>query len=126
MAHFAQSPYFVLHQLTCQFANGEMLFGPLNLAVEQQHCGLVGRNGAGKTRLLRLIAGLDRPAEGHIEAQASFAYVAQQTDITAQTSLAQWLGYGDVFAAQARLEQGSVRNWTISIVWKGNGIWPIA
>lgn len=33
MAHFAQSPYFVLHQLTCQFANGETLFGPLNLAV---------------------------------------------------------------------------------------------
>jgi ATPase subunit of ABC transporter with duplicated ATPase domains len=106
MAHCAQSPHFVLHQLTCQFANGERLFGPLNLAVEQQHCGLVGRNGVGKTRLLRLIAGLDRPAEGHIEAQASFAYVAQQTDIIAQTSLAQWLGYGDVFAAQARLEQG--------------------
>ncbi|CAM3801232.1 hypothetical protein [Serratia silvae] len=35
MAHFAQSPYFVLHQLTCQFANGETLFGPLNLASSQ-------------------------------------------------------------------------------------------
>ncbi|WP_431225848.1 hypothetical protein ACQ86O_08755 [Serratia sp. L9] len=41
MAYFAQSPYFVLHQLTCQFANGETLSGPLNLVFEQQHCGLV-------------------------------------------------------------------------------------
>lgn len=106
MAHFAQSPYFVLHQLTCQFANGETLFGPLNLAFEQQHCGLVGRNGVGKTRLLRLIAGLDQPAQGHIEAHTTFSYVAQQPRITEQTSLAQLLGYGEIFAAQARLEQG--------------------
>ncbi|CAI1756273.1 Uncharacterized ABC transporter ATP-binding protein Rv2477c/MT2552 [Serratia quinivorans] len=59
MAHFAQSPYLVLHQLTCQFADGETLFGPLDLTFDQQHCGLVGRNGVGKTRLLRLIAGLE-------------------------------------------------------------------
>lgn len=106
MAHFAQSPYFVLHQLICQFANGETLFGPLNLAVEQLHCGLVGRNGVGKTRLLRLIAGLDQPASGHIETHASCAYVAQQPHIAEQTTLAELLGYGEVFAAQARLEQG--------------------
>ncbi|HGM5490822.1 TPA: ABC-F family ATP-binding cassette domain-containing protein [Serratia fonticola] len=106
MAHFAQSPYFALHQLICQFANGETLFGPLNLAVEQLHCGLVGRNGVGKTRLLRLIAGLDQPASGHIEVHASCAYVAQQPHITEQTTLAALLGYGEVFAAQARLEQG--------------------
>lgn len=106
MAHFAQSPYFVLHQLTCQFANGETLFGPLNQAVEQQHYGLVGRNGVGKTCLLRLIAGLDKPAYGHVEVHASFTYVAQQPHITQQLTLAQLLGYGEIFAAQARLEQG--------------------
>ncbi|HGM4941973.1 ABC-F family ATP-binding cassette domain-containing protein [Serratia marcescens] len=106
MAHFAQSPYFVLHQLTCQFADGETLFGPLDLAFDRQRCGLVGRNGVGKTQLLRLIAGLDRPGNGHVESHAAVAYVAQQPEIAADTTLAQLLGYGEAFAALARLEQG--------------------
>ncbi len=106
MAHFAQSPYFVLHQLTCQFADGETLFGPLDLAFDRSRCGLVGRNGAGKTQLLRLIAGLDQPGNGHVESHAALAYVAQQPEIAANTTLAQLLGYGEVFAALARIEQG--------------------
>lgn len=106
MAHLAQSPYFVLHQLTCQFADGETLFGPLDLAFDRSRCGLVGRNGVGKTQLLRLIAGLDRPGNGHVESHAAVAYVAQQPEIAPHTTLAQLLGYGEVFAALARLEQG--------------------
>lgn len=106
MAHSAQSPYFVLHQLTCQFADGETLFGPLDLAFDRQRCGLVGRNGVGKTQLLRLIAGLDQPGNGHIESHAAVAYVAQQPEIAPHTTLAQLLGYGEAFAALARLEQG--------------------
>lgn len=123
MAHFAQSPYFVLHQLTCQFANGETLFGPLNQALEQQHYGLVGRNGVGKTRLLRLIAGLDKPADGHVEVHASFAYVAQQPHITQQSTLAQLLGCGEIFAAQARLEQGCPQHDDIDRL---EGQWDLA
>lgn len=106
MAHFAQSPYFVLHQLTCQFADGETLFGPLDLSFDRSRCGLVGRNGVGKTQLLRLIAGRDRPGNGHVESHAALAYVAQQPEIAANTTLAQLLGYGEVFAALARIEQG--------------------
>ncbi|WP_193152189.1 ABC-F family ATP-binding cassette domain-containing protein [Serratia marcescens] len=106
MAHLAQSPYFVLHQLTCQFADGETLFGPLDLAFDRSRCGLVGRNGVGKTQLLRLIAGLDLPGNGHVESHAAIAYVAQQPEIAPHTTLAQLLGYGEVFAALARLEQG--------------------
>lgn len=106
MAHLVQSPYFVLHQLTCQFADGETLFGPLDLAFDRSRCGLVGRNGVGKTQLLRLIAGLDLPGNGHVESHAALAYVAQQPEIAPHTTLAQLLGYGEVFAALARLEQG--------------------
>ncbi|BEO15479.1 ABC transporter ATP-binding protein [Serratia marcescens] len=106
MAHLAQSPYFVLHQLTCQFADGETLFGPLDLAFDRSRCGLVGRNGVGKTQLLRLIAGRDQPGNGHVESHAALAYVAQQPEIAPHTTLAQLLGYGEVFAALARLEQG--------------------
>lgn len=106
MAHFAQSPYFVLHQLTCQFADGETLFGPLDLAFDRSRCGTVGRNGVGKTQLLRLIAGRDRPGIGHVESHAVLAYVAQQPESAVNTTLAQLLGYGEVFAALARIELG--------------------
>ncbi len=58
MAHCAHIPAFVLHQVTCQFATGQTLFGPLSVSLEPSLCGLVGRNGVGKTRLLRLLAGL--------------------------------------------------------------------
>ncbi|SAC53179.1 ATPase components of ABC transporters with duplicated ATPase domains [Enterobacter hormaechei] len=39
MAHFAQSPSFILHQVTCQFATGDILFGPLNLSLDASVCG---------------------------------------------------------------------------------------
>lgn len=106
MAHCAQSPSFILHQVTCQFETGEMLFGPLNIALESSLCGLVGRNGVGKTRLLRLLAGIDSPSGGHIERAASLAYVAQQPAITSRTSLAALLGYEPIFSALRRLECG--------------------
>ena len=78
MAQCAQSPLFILHQVTCQFATGVTLFSPISLSLEPALCGLVGRNGCGKTRLLRLLAGLDLPASGHIERFGTVAYVAQQ------------------------------------------------
>ncbi|MGL4430517.1 MAG: ABC-F family ATP-binding cassette domain-containing protein [Silvania sp.] len=106
MAHFAQSPSFILHQVTCQFATGDVLFGPLNLTLEAAPCGLVGRNGSGKTRLLRLLAGLDAPARGHIERVGSWAYVAQQHVFSAHTTLAQMLGYDRLFAARRRIDSG--------------------
>lgn len=110
MAHCAQSPSFILHQVTCQFATGDTLFGPLNLSLEASLCGLVGRNGVGKTRLLRLLAGLDSPSGGHIERMASVGYVAQQQMITPATTLAELLGFEFIFSALTRLERGEGRS----------------
>lgn len=106
MAHFAQSPSFILHQVTCQFPTGDTLFGPLNVSLEPTLCALVGRNGSGKTRLLRLLAGLDAPASGHIERFGTHSYVAQQHDISPHTTLAQLLGYEALFAARRRIDSG--------------------
>lgn len=106
MAHFAQSPSFILHQVTCQFATGDTLFGPLNLSLEHSLCALVGRNGSGKTRLLRLLAGLEQPTTGHIERFGTHVCVAQQHEISPQTTLADLLGYDAVFAARKRIDSG--------------------
>jgi ATPase components of ABC transporters with duplicated ATPase domains len=123
MAHFAQSPSFILHQVTCQFATGDTLFGPLDLSLESSMCALVGRNGSGKTRLLRLLAGLDEPASGHIERFGTHVYVAQQHDISPQTPLAELFGYDEIFAARKRIESGDYQPECLEIL---DGHWDLA
>ena len=112
MAHCAHIPAFVLHQVTCQFATGQTLFGPLSVSLEPSLCGLVGRNGVGKTCLLRLLAGLDSPADGHIERAASIAWVAQQPNVTPEMTLAALHSYGgnyDEYQRQRMAEQQAAR-----------------
>ena len=123
MAHFAQSPSFILHQVTCQFPTGDILFGPLNLTLEPALCALVGRNGSGKTRLLRLLAGLDEPASGHIERFGSHAWVAQQHVISPQTTLAELLGYDAIFAARKRIDSGNYQPDDLDTL---DGRWDVA
>ena len=123
MAHFAQSPSFILHQVSCQFATGDILFGPLNLTLEPSLCALVGRNGCGKTRLLRMLAGRDEPASGHIERFGSHFYVAQQQAISPQTTLAELLGYGAMFAARKRVDSGDYQPDDLDIL---DGHWDLA
>ena len=123
MAHFAQSPSFILHQVTCQFPTGDTLFGPLNLTLEPSLCALVGRNGSGKTRLLRLLAGLDEPASGHIERFGSHAWVAQQHVISPQTTLAELLGYDAIFAARKRIDSGDYQPDDLELL---DGRWDVA
>ncbi len=122
MAHCAQSPSFILHQLTCQFATGDTLFGPLTLTLETEPCGLVGRNGSGKTCLLRLLAGLDAPAHGHIERFGSLVYVAQQQTVTSETTMAELLGYDALFAARKRIEQG---DYQADDIERMDGFWDL-
>lgn len=122
MAHFAQSPSFILHQVTCQFPTGDTLFGPLSLTLEPSLCALVGRNGSGKTRLLRLLAGLDEPATGHIERFGSHAWVAQQHVISSQTTLAELLGYDVIFTARKRIDSGDYQPDDLALL---DGYWDI-
>ena len=123
MAHFAQSPSFILHQVTCQFPTGDTLFGPLSLTLEPSLCALVGRNGSGKTRLLRLLAGLDEPATGHIERFGSHAWVAQQHVISSQTTLVELLGYDAIFTARKRIDSGDYQPDDLALL---DGYWDIA
>jgi ATPase subunit of ABC transporter with duplicated ATPase domains len=124
MAHFcAQSPSFILHQVTCQFATGDVLFGPLSFSLEPALCGLVGRNGSGKTRLLQMLAGAESPSHGHIEAFASVAYVAQQHELAAKTTLADFLGLAEVFDALDRVAQGTMQAEDVDRL---DGQWDLA
>jgi ATP-binding cassette subfamily F protein 3 len=63
-----------------RYFGGQRLFGPANSVMHAgDKIGLIGRNGVGKTTLLRLIAGLDHPDEGEVlvAARAKVGFLSQ-------------------------------------------------
>lgn len=80
----------------------------INLEIKQGSVNvLLGLNGCGKTTLIKLLAGLEKPLEGTIEYDGSnlqtirirerakiFAYVPQQANVTNDIPVRQYLSYG--------------------------------
>jgi NitT/TauT family transport system ATP-binding protein len=65
------SPAVELRRATIRFAGRRAPLGPVDLTVgEGEIVALVGASGAGKSSLLRLIAGLERPADGEVRRSA--------------------------------------------------------
>jgi len=81
----------LLENLTKSFA-GQVLFESIGFTVApRERIGLVGRNGHGKTTLLRLIAGEDAPDAGSIVYPKNYriGYVRQHLDFTEATVVAE-------------------------------------
>ena len=108
MTHVTRLPALVsLNQLTYQFANGETLLDALNLSFDRLPTAIVGRNGVGKSLLLRLIAGDLQPSSGSISHTASVAYVPQDPQVQPGQSVAQVAGLAETLGALERLADGS-------------------
>jgi ABC transport system ATP-binding/permease protein len=94
-----------------------------------ERVGLIGRNGAGKSSLLRILAGLERPDDGEVQRQQGLhtAFVTQEPVLTedatvfeaVQSGLADVIaliedyshGRGDLDALQGRIEHQDGWNW---------------
>jgi ATP-binding cassette subfamily F protein uup len=94
-----------------------------------ERVGLIGRNGAGKSSLLRILAGLERPDDGEVQRQQGLhtAFVAQEPRLdedatvfdAVQSGLADVIalvddythGRGDLDALQGRIEAQDGWNW---------------
>lgn len=108
MTHVKRLPALVsLNQLTYQFANGDTLFDALNLSFDGLPTAIVGRNGAGKSLLLRLIAGELQPSSGSIQRTARLAYVPQDPQPAPQQTVAQVAGLAEALHALQRLAAGT-------------------
>ena len=80
----------------------------INLAIKEGSVNvLLGLNGCGKTTLIKLLAGLEKPIEGNIyydeqdlqktkirERAKIFSYVPQQASVTSDVPVRQYLSYG--------------------------------
>ena len=95
----------------------------------QERVGLIGRNGAGKSSLLKILGGLEKPDDGSLQVQSNtrIAYVAQEPQLDSDASVfvavseglsrARALidqyseGLGDLDAMQSEIEALDGWNW---------------
>src|SRR5262245_6374396 len=80
---------FRLTEVTKSYGAQEVLRGVTFQINPGEHVGLVGRNGAGKTTILRLITGADTPDNGEIERLRGLRYglLAQHVDFRGEQTL---------------------------------------
>nr|WP_246328889.1 ABC-F family ATP-binding cassette domain-containing protein [Brevundimonas lenta] len=78
----------------------------MSVAFGRERTGLVGRNGVGKTTLLRLIAGLAEPADGVVARAGSVAWLEQRREPAPGETVADALGVTGPLAVIARVLAG--------------------
>lgn len=97
-----------LHGVTFQLPTGEPLFRDLNETFDERRTALVGRNGAGKSVLARIMAGVLAPSAGRCLASGLVHYLPQHIEPQAFRSVAELAGVQPLLDALARVEAGAV------------------
>jgi ATPase subunit of ABC transporter with duplicated ATPase domains len=101
--------FITLDGLSHTTADGRVLFENLTLVFGREKTGLVGRNGVGKTTLLRLILGELAPAVGTATVTGRLAVLRQQLQPPPGSRLADLLGVAPALAQLTRIEAGEGR-----------------
>lgn len=86
--------------------DGSRLFDDLTLAFGRERTGVVGRNGVGKTRLLRLVAGLDVPLKGTVSRVGTIGWFDQDRSFGPDASAAVALGVAEERSRLRRILDG--------------------
>lgn len=81
-----------LRDISFEIKTGVFLFKNLNITFGKEKTGLVGKNGVGKTTLIRLIGGEIKPLLGVIEKRTQIAYLPQDYQVDLKLSVAETLG----------------------------------
>ena len=106
--------------LIWQTPSNHTLFDDLKLTLGPGRTGLVGRNGTGKSTLLRLIAGELTPSSGSITGPTSIGYLRQSADEVSATTVADLFGVTDQLRILSHAERGeataddlALADWTL-------------
>lgn len=100
------SASITLSHLGWSTPDGRSLFDGLDLSFAAERCGIVGRNGVGKSTLLRLIAGELSPRAGRITVNGTVGTLRQIVDVGADETIADLFDVRAALALLARAEAG--------------------
>jgi ATPase subunit of ABC transporter with duplicated ATPase domains len=116
----SMSASIVLSNLTWSTPDGRPLFSSLELNFDTGRTGLVGRNGVGKTTLLRLISGELTPQSGQVSASGALGILRQGLQVKPAETVADLFGATEGLALLRRAESGeatveelSLADWTL-------------
>ena len=100
------SAFITLDRIACRTPDGRDLFTDLTLAFGREKTGIVGRNGAGKTSLLRLITGETAPADGAVSVTGRLGVLRQAVQPPPGASVAGLMDLAEPLARLDRIERG--------------------
>ena len=100
------SAFVTLDRVAARTPDGHTLFSDLSLAFGRERTGLVGRNGVGKTTLLRLVTGLVDPAEGVVSRVGKVGWLEQRRDPRPRETVLGLLGAAPGMAVLRRVLAG--------------------
>ncbi|MDP1633026.1 MAG: ABC-F family ATP-binding cassette domain-containing protein [Caulobacter sp.] len=100
------STFITLDAVSAATPDGRVLFDTLTLAFGRERTGLVGRNGVGKTTLLRLLTGEQDPASGTIARSGRIGVLRQTLPPRPGETAADHLGVAEALARLERIEAG--------------------
>ncbi|TCU25588.1 ATPase subunit of ABC transporter with duplicated ATPase domains [Rhizobium azibense] len=100
-------PAFIkLSNVSWSTPDGRPLFSGLDLGFGTDRTGLVGRNGVGKTTLLKLISGELQPQSGTITSGGRLGVLRQGVQVKAEEMLGDLFGVTEALAVLRRAEAG--------------------
>ena len=99
--------HITLSNLSFAAPDGRSLFSQLDLSFAAERIGLVGRNGVGKSTLLRLLAGTLSPQAGRIAVSGRLAMLRQALQPGPDETVADLFGVREALAVLARAEAGT-------------------
>ncbi|PZU74237.1 MAG: ABC transporter [Brevundimonas sp.] len=114
------SAFVTLTGVAARTPDGSTLFDNLTLAFGAERTGVVGRNGVGKSTLLRLISGASPPSEGTVARVGRIGVLEQRYDPAPEETVAGALGVeralevvDRVVSGQGAIEDMDVVDWTL-------------
>ncbi|MBB4237562.1 ABC-F family ATP-binding cassette domain-containing protein [Rhizobium esperanzae] len=109
-----------LSKISWATPDGRPLFSDLDLSFGTDRTGLVGRNGVGKTTLLKLVSGQIQPHAGALSVSGSLGLLRQSVQIAPDETIADLFGVVGALGLLHRAEAGaatadelSAADWTL-------------
>ncbi|MFC0626867.1 ABC-F family ATP-binding cassette domain-containing protein [Kribbella deserti] len=102
--------------LTFAWPDGEFVFDGLSFVAGPVRSGLIGRNGTGKSTLLRLIAGRLQPQQGELRIAGRLGYLPQDFTLGVDQVVAEVLGIARIRQAIAAIERGDASAANLAVV----------